>query len=1222
MHDISFFLLKNWLPLGVSAIAFSGIGLLFAKAVWGRYSQRLANAVEENMNLASQWSALGASQRDLFKKLRVRWQADRDAYEAALAEKERRIALLGSRLESVGVDPAERSSAADEAAAEAVAKVAGLETSLAAERAEVAKLRDELDKMMELPEMPVLPFAVKGAPEPAPEEGDDWRIRIRDLEQDLIDTHDELHRVRTDYEKQAGLVEALEAKLIAAPAPEPAIDPVAHAGLAAEAAQLRALAEQRGREARHVRGVQGAALRMEIDALRHELEARGEEIESGSSQLAGLEGTLQERNGQIEALRRELEVSAEEIEGRKSRLAELEGDLQERDGQIETLRHGLEMRGEEIEAVRLERDGQAERILALGEELESLQHRRRTLQAELNDVHHELYDVRRTLNHRIEEISGLQPKVAELAEAQARNEELEAHLAALRDELADKLHALANAESAREDAALGLAEFRAAHEAQMQEVLQAHEAESASLRAALGVAQGAAATAGTQLNEARRELSEVRIALSAKTADHQKALAQMEELEAIIGDRSAEVNDLSAELRQQRDQMRQMKERLAETEGELEALSEESRRLNAGVKARAQFAEEQQARVADLERALAERYRELNLVRVEADEYARVVRYHESRATQLEAELERRAAEFVDSGRRVSAAEEAIEAAHSQISSLSARLEQSDADLAGLREELERVSREKDETLRELDRASRRVAELEEAARKREIQLVEIERELVEAQQHAVPLEGRIEQLQAELESALEEGRRSAATVGELEEAVRQGEARSAESEHALRAAHEHAAALEQRIGQLQAELESALEEGRRSAATVGELEEAVRLEEARSAEAEHALRDAREHSTTLEQRIERLQVELESAREEGRLSAAAVGELEKALHGSDERALELSARIDEKEAEVSALLAEAASLQALVDARAAGEAGAKERIAALEAEFEARLAELGREKEDLVEGHAREIAQRAAEVERLQEQWREEAAKAEEQSSARQASLSEIEALREKLAARVEEIRDLQNRISEVMMQKASRDSEIATLKDRLSAVDADLAAPVLPVAAAVGGAVPIYEMMAAVPEEEGTPLDELPGQEPKPEPQPKPVVAASPEPVAEAWNGGDEDLVVYFNDSAAVLSRAETEKIDRAAKSIRRYGKRVEVTVVGYAGPEGTPDFSESLSARRADAVRERLVERGVSLSVVKVRASGQDRRFSDWKARRVEMVVSPVAVAEAVN
>src|SRR5690606_10959493 len=112
----------------------------------------------------------------------------------------------------------------------------------------------------------------------------------------------------------------------------------------------------------------------------------------------------------------------------------------------------------------LDRDEQAGKARALAEELETLRRRRGALQAELNDAHHELYDVRRALNLRIEEIEGLRPKVAELAEVRAKGDELEAQLAALRDELADKLHALANAESARENVALDLAQFRTAHE--------------------------------------------------------------------------------------------------------------------------------------------------------------------------------------------------------------------------------------------------------------------------------------------------------------------------------------------------------------------------------------------------------------------------------------------------------------------------------------------------------------------------------------------------------------------------------------------------------------------------------------------------------------------------------------------------------------------------------------------------------------------------------------
>ena len=101
MHDFTLFLLERWLPVGLSAIVFFAIGLLMAKFIWGRYNQRLSFAVEENLNLASQWSSLGASQRDLFKKLRSRWQADRVAWEARISENETELATRDARIEQL-----------------------------------------------------------------------------------------------------------------------------------------------------------------------------------------------------------------------------------------------------------------------------------------------------------------------------------------------------------------------------------------------------------------------------------------------------------------------------------------------------------------------------------------------------------------------------------------------------------------------------------------------------------------------------------------------------------------------------------------------------------------------------------------------------------------------------------------------------------------------------------------------------------------------------------------------------------------------------------------------------------------------------------------------------------------------------------------------------------------------------------------------------------------
>jgi chromosome segregation ATPase/outer membrane protein OmpA-like peptidoglycan-associated protein len=1233
MHDLSFFLLKNWLPVGISAILFFAIGLLLAKFIWGRYTQRLANAIEENMNLASQWSALGASQQDLFKKLRVRWQADRDAYESVLAEKEARLSLIGNQLRAAGTEvPALGDLAV--ADIDAHKKVKELESALASEKAESAKLREELDKMAELP---ILPFAVNGHAEvPAPAVDETLQTRLRELEQDLIDTHDALHQVRGDYEKQVKLVETLEARLIAEPETVPT---GAAAAGSVELFQLRALMAQRAREMRQRSvpsdGVSGKALEAvraeagaSLDALRAELDAAKAEF---ATREAALLAEQSERETNASELRARLESQVEEtaarLQEKESGLARLESDLAQRATALEEA--GTRITGLESDL--------AESTVALEDAraqiagLELIARRKVALQSELNDACHELYDVRRALHQRIETIASLEARLEALSETESRNAALELELEGTRGDLAGALQSLAEIDLARAEGVQALASLQSLHES--------GRAEAASLSA--------------QLNETRREMSELRIALSAKTEDYQKALAQMEELEAIIGDRSAEVNDLSAELRQQRDLVRQLKNTLAETQGELEALSEESRVLNAGVKARIRFTEEQQSRIAALELALGERYRELNRIRVESEDHSRNVKHFESKSVQLESELQRRQAEFEASDRRVATVEEALEAAHAKIESLSTRLEQSEGSLEQLREELQVVSREKEETIRDLERASRRVSELEEAARKREIQIVELERGREEAGNLAASLERTIGLLRSELGGVKEELRRSQVMVSDQEAAAGHREARISDLERAREESGALAASLEETIGLLRAELEGVREEGRRYQSLVSELEESARQREERIAELELARKDVGEKAASFEQTVDRLQVELESAREEHRLSQVSVAELEDALRAGDERTLQLSLRLDEKEAEASRLASELDQLQSIVDAKAAAETEAMVRLASLESELQARVLEFDRGRETADERHARERSLRGDEVTSLRETIRTLEAAIAEETEARSANQAEIEALREKLASRVEEIKDLQNRIGEVMMQRASRDTEVALLKEKLQAMEsaallaADRVAQdrveleriaLIPdiVEAETTGEITVapqapvsdpspYAMLEVVPEDEGIPLDELPGQKAHHTPQKLEMSEPKrPQPIAESvsWTAGDEEFTVFFNDSAHDLSRAEVEKVDHCARAIRRLGKKVKVILVGFAGAEGTPDFTESLSARRADAVRERLIERGVSVGVLKVRACGQDRRFTDWKARRVELILSPVAAAETVN
>ncbi|MEM7698912.1 MAG: OmpA family protein [Verrucomicrobiota bacterium] len=218
-------------------------------------------------------------------------------------------------------------------------------------------------------------------------------------------------------------------------------------------------------------------------------------------------------------------------------------------------------------------------------------------------------------------------------------------------------------------------------------------------------------------------------------------------------------------------------------------------------------------------------------------------------------------------------------------------------------------------------------------------------------------------------------------------------------------------------------------------------------------------------------------------------------------------------------------------------------------------------------------------------------------------------------------------------------MTDSAHRDEEIRMLTEKLRALESQLdevrssqrPGDDLPAQAALSDAI-----RASLEEEkadERQSLDELPeAAAPSTEDHHQPqgietdrdVEAATHRhrSVSPALAESEDHVVIYFDDRSDELEIGEVEKVDQLAKRLRQEPGRFQVIISGFALAEGTPDFNELISSKRADAVRERLATRGVTQAGVSVRAMGQDRRHSDWKARRVEVHLQPIGVAESIN
>lgn len=127
---------------------------------------------------------------------------------------------------------------------------------------------------------------------------------------------------------------------------------------------------------------------------------------------------------------------------------------------------------------------------------------------------------------------------------------------------------------------------------------------------------------------------------------------------------------------------------------------------------------------------------------------------------------------------------------------------------------------------------------------------------------------------------------------------------------------------------------------------------------------------------------------------------------------------------------------------------------------------------------------------------------------------------------------------------------------------------------------------------------------------------PPPAPPEPPAPEPAKKLVQSFKAEAV-YFDSASHAIKNTEKEKISRLAKAIKDSGdESVILTVGGYADKKGNPEYNRALSLRRANAVRDRLIELGIPKAQLEVDSFGEETGdWAEellWKSRRVELSV----------
>ncbi len=125
-----------------------------------------------------------------------------------------------------------------------------------------------------------------------------------------------------------------------------------------------------------------------------------------------------------------------------------------------------------------------------------------------------------------------------------------------------------------------------------------------------------------------------------------------------------------------------------------------------------------------------------------------------------------------------------------------------------------------------------------------------------------------------------------------------------------------------------------------------------------------------------------------------------------------------------------------------------------------------------------------------------------------------------------------------------------------------------------------------------------------------------------------AQASPGSQQDFVVnvgdrvFFETDSSELTTQSRATLDKQAQWLNTYSQYSQFTVEGHADERGTREYNIALGARRAQAVRNYLVSRGIAVNRIRTISYGKERPvavcddISCWSQNRRAVTVLGVS------